>query len=324
MSVSLRIEADNVTVVGSPFDNGGVPRQRVNFNVDPELGQFEIDTLVHKYFAVGETFALLHRDVTLTPPDFRTTHYGIAVMHSKVATARFMEREWIQVRKGEYYITYNPAVDEIHRFKAGHEMKSTFIEIQPHYVHELLMCVSPSKNTPLWDFKEQVLRNEFAGTGGAITIPKYYQVIHDMFHCPLDGSLGQMMLEGSLQQLLAMQFCMMGSQPEARAICHRDQETFYAIKDHLRATFLEAHSLLELSRKFGINQNKLKTGFRELFGTPVISYLYDLRMDYARALLLDKGMNVSEVSPIVGYRNANHFSSAFKRKFGVNPSRLKL
>jgi AraC-like DNA-binding protein len=46
-------------------------------------------------------------------------------------------------------------------------------------------------------------------------------------------------------------------------------------------------------------------------------------MEHGRSLLLDKGMNVSEVAPIVGYRNANHFSTAFKRKFGVNPSRLK-
>jgi len=97
----------------------------------------------------------------------------------------------------------------------------------------------------------------------------------------------------------------------------------YAVRNFLQAAFLEEHSLLSLSRRFGINQNKLKTGFKALFGLPVIAYLYDLRMDYAHTLLADHNRNVSEVAPIVGYHNANHFSTAFKRKFGISPSQLK-
>jgi AraC-like DNA-binding protein len=324
MSVSLKVEADQVTVVGSPFEQGSIPRQHVDFNIDPELGVFGMDTVVHKYFAIGETYAVLNRDITLAPPPANgATAYGIAVMYSKVATAKFMDLDWVEVRKGEYYMTHNPGVQEFHRFKAGNEMRSHFIEIQPTYLNELLMSVSPVRNSPLWDFKEQVIKGEFAGAGGAVSLPGFYRVIQDMFSCPIDGPLGSLMLEGSLQQLIALQFAMMGAQQETKPINQRDQESFYGIKDYLRATFLEDHSLLSLSRRFGINQNKLKTGFRELFGTPVISYLYDLRMDYARMLLLDKSMNVNEVAPVVGYRNANHFSTAFKRKFGINPSRLK-
>ncbi|MGC3943085.1 MAG: AraC family transcriptional regulator [Chryseolinea sp.] len=323
MSVSLKLELDKVTVVGSPFTRGGMPRQRVDFNIDPELGVFGMDTIIHKHFAVGQTYACLNHDVTLAPPPGQPTHYGIAVMHSKVATAKFMDRDWVNVVKGEYYMTHNTGVEEAHRFKAGNVMNSHFIEIQPNYLNEVLMSFSPSRNTPLWDFKESVIKGEFAGSGGTVSLPEYYRVIQDMFDCPLDGSFGQLMLEGSLQQLMALQFSMMGAQHETNSICQRDQEKFYGIKDYLRATFLEDHSLLALSRRFGINQNKLKTGFRELFGTPVISYLYDLRMDYARMLLLDKAMNINEVAPVVGYRNANHFSTAFKRKFGINPSRLK-
>ncbi|MEJ1237091.1 AraC family transcriptional regulator [Chryseolinea sp. T2] len=322
MSVSLKLELDKVTVVGSPF-NQGMPRQRVDFNIDPELGVFGMDTVVHKHFALGETFAVLNHDVTLVPPPGQPTHYGIAVMHSKVATVKFMDRDWFNVVKGEYHMTYNPGVEEAHRFKAGNVMKSHYIQVEPYFLNELLMSVSPGRNTPLWDFKEQVIRGEFANSGGAVSLPAFYQVIQNVFDCPLDGPLGDIMLEGSLHQLMALQFSMMGAQHQTSPVSHREQETFYAIKDHLRATFLEEHSLLALSRKFGINQNKLKTGFRELFGTPVISYLYDLRMDFARTLLLDKNMNVNEVSPMVGYRNANHFSTAFKRKFGISPSRLK-
>jgi AraC-like DNA-binding protein len=322
MSVSLSVQADQVTVMGCPFDLGGAPRAKVDFGIDPELGVFEMDAIEHKYFGLGEMFGKFTRDITLTPPPVRHHHYGLAIINSR-QTAKFMDGEWLNLREGEFYFTHNPGVDEVHRFTRDCTLHTHFLDIQPDYVTELLRGYSPEKNTPLWYFKDQVSRNEFAGSGGTVSMPAFYQVLHGMFNCPLSGPLGQMMLEGSMQQLMALQFAMMGSTKQTESISRRDREVMHAVKDFLHANFQCEHSLLDLSKRFGINQNKLKTNFRELFGKPVIAYLYDLKMEHGRSLLLDKGMNVSEVAPIVGYRNANHFSTAFKRRFGVNPSRLK-
>ncbi|MFE6076651.1 hypothetical protein ACFVQB_19470 [Paenibacillus sp. NPDC057886] len=44
-------------------------------------------------------------------------------------------------------------------------------------------------------------------------------------------------------------------------------------------------SLLELSRLVGISDSKLKSGFKELFGTTVFGYLKEKRLDKARELL---------------------------------------
>jgi AraC-like DNA-binding protein len=51
--------------------------------------------------------------------------------------------------------------------------------------------------------------------------------------------------------------------------------------------------------------------------------VFNLKMNYAHSLIFDKGKYVAEAAPIVGYKNANHFATAFKRKFGVSPSRLR-
>lgn len=145
-----------------------------------------------------------------------------------------------------------------------------------------------------------------------------------MYNCPLEGSLGNLMVEGSLQQFVALQLASFIQFPlQKEYISGRDKETMYALKEYLHATFQQNHSLLSLSRHFGINQNKLKKLFRELFGVSVIEYLYNLRTEHARLLLYEQDMNVSEVAPVVGYKNSNHFATAFKRKFGVNPARLK-
>lgn len=322
MSVSVTLQAGKVVVDGSPFDLD-VPRAKVSFNIDPGLGTFAMDAIQHKYFGVGETYASFNSDVMLTPPDGRPTHYGLAIMNSHYASARFDGREWIDVRQGEYYFTYNPNVEEVHRFKANLAMQMHFLDIQCDYLTELLRNYSPERDTPLWDVKDDVSQNKFAGVGGFVSMPAFYQVLHGMFNCPLAGPLGQLMLEGSLQQLMALQFAIMGSKPPVGLMNRRDREILHAVKEYLHCTFQQEHSLLELSRRFGINQNKLKTGFRELFGTPVIAYLYELKMEHARKLLFDQHMTVSEVAPVVGYRNANHFSTAFKRRFGINPSRIR-
>ena len=83
------------------------------------------------------------------------------------------------------------------------------------------------------------------------------------------------------------------------------------------------HSLQSLSRAFCLNEFKLKKGFKELFGDTVFGYIHSLRMQHARSLILDEKMNINKVAGKVGYKNANHFSTAFKKQFGIAPSLIK-
>ena len=107
-----------------------------------------------------------------------------------------------------------------------------------------------------------------------------------------------------------------------KRLAGKDRDILYDVRDYLHKTFCENHSLLELSRNFGINQSKLKKSFKELFGVPVIEYLYNLKMEHAKNMLYEKRLYVGEVASMVGYKNANHFATAFKRKFGVNPKNV--
>lgn len=78
-------------------------------------------------------------------------------------------------------------------------------------------------------------------------------------------------------------------------------------------------SLHELAKDVGLNVKALKEGFKELYGKPVITYLFHYRMDEAKKMLSNGTLNVSEIAPIVGYSSASHFITAFKRKYGVTP-----
>lgn len=81
-------------------------------------------------------------------------------------------------------------------------------------------------------------------------------------------------------------------------------------------------SLMSLARQVGLNDRKLKQGFRQVFGTTAFGYLHNHRMEQARSLLLENQLSVTAVAHSVGYTNLCAFSTAFRKKFGVSPRAL--
>jgi AraC family transcriptional regulator, transcriptional activator of the genes for pyochelin and ferripyochelin receptors len=82
-------------------------------------------------------------------------------------------------------------------------------------------------------------------------------------------------------------------------------------------------TLKELAHKAGMNEFKLKKGFKKLFGSPVYTFFVEARMKKAKALLAEKNLSVGEVALMVGYKSLSSFSAAFKKWFGHPPSSLK-
>lgn len=99
-----------------------------------------------------------------------------------------------------------------------------------------------------------------------------------------------------------------------------DIDPIHLAKEILQRRMDDPPSLLELARLAGLNDRKLKQGFRQVFGTTVFGYLHDYRLEQARQLLSTDTMSVAEVAYAVGFSNRSYFAIAFRRKFGVNPS----
>jgi AraC family transcriptional activator of pyochelin receptor len=148
------------------------------------------------------------------------------------------------------------------------------------------------------------------------------RAIHDILYNPLEGNLKSLFVEGKILEVVALQLNDVKPAQKTTA-AFRDEDTFFEIKKYLDENFKEEMSLRSLSRMFGVNEFKLKKGFKTLFQSTVFDYIHELKMMYARTLLLDEKKLVNEVAGAIGYKNPNHFSTAFKRKFGMSPTSLK-
>ena len=73
----------------------------------------------------------------------------------------------------------------------------------------------------------------------------------------------------------------------------------------------------------GISAAYFSTVFKRETGKTFINYLTDIRMDRAVHMLLDENEKTYVIAEAVGYSDPNYFSYAFKKKFGVSPSKYK-
>ncbi|URJ58916.1 AraC family transcriptional regulator [Paenibacillus polymyxa] len=102
-----------------------------------------------------------------------------------------------------------------------------------------------------------------------------------------------------------------------------DVRKLHMAREILESSMIDPPSLITLSQKVGLNDFKLKKGFKACFGTTVFEYLRQIRLDYAMKLLRSQESNVTEAAMAVGYSNVSAFSEQFFREYGVKPSSLK-
>ena len=102
-----------------------------------------------------------------------------------------------------------------------------------------------------------------------------------------------------------------------------DRERILYVRDYLLENIDAPPTLTELSRKAGLNEYKLKRAFKETFDKTVFEYLSDVRLETAKNDLLENKKTVTEIAFGLGYSSLQHFSMAFKKKFGVSPNKMK-
>lgn len=78
-----------------------------------------------------------------------------------------------------------------------------------------------------------------------------------------------------------------------------------------------------LADRAGINEFKLKRGFRELFLTSPYQYRLHLCLQKAKQLLEETDYTIDQIASKVGFDTYNGFSTAFKKAFHVAPTEYR-
>ena len=95
-------------------------------------------------------------------------------------------------------------------------------------------------------------------------------------------------------------------------------------KQYIRDNCAEDVSLEKVSREVGLSSFYLSKLFKKEEGVNYKDYVISVRLEKAKALILEGKMNVSEVAVAVGYSNNTYFGKAFKSYFNVTAKDMRL
>jgi AraC-like DNA-binding protein len=148
------------------------------------------------------------------------------------------------------------------------------------------------------------------------------QVLQQVIHCKYSEQLKKLFLLSKSIELLVLcaEACEVSSRKKETYIkSNTDKEKIIAVRDLINERVHCPPNLSEIAQSVGLNEYKLKRGFKEVFNDTVFGYLTEQRLQLAKQYLLDTEHTAAEIATQLGYSTPQHFNNAFKKKFGTTP-----
>ncbi|PCE64431.1 helix-turn-helix transcriptional regulator [Sediminicola luteus] len=110
---------------------------------------------------------------------------------------------------------------------------------------------------------------------------------------------------------------------EKKEVDYQGQEALihkvHQVRDLLDGSPQKQWHIPDLARQVNLNEFVLKKEFKRIFQSTLFEYAAHGRMELAKRLLRTTQKPVYEIAEEVGYKNATHFTAAFKKREGVTP-----
>ena len=226
----------------------------------------------------------------------------------------------VLLKEGQFNFIYSPRFDLRSTHKAGKEYSTVSLrypiptlEAWAGYfplLHSFLEKIQAGSPAVLlegngWITREiQDLLYQFLHTSKDLTgFPVYFNL------------MARTILFQLLQQSLQHQ--------PASPYTHYEITGLHAARDIIRKNIRQHLAIPDIARQVGLNEFKLKAGFRELFGNGLYAYLQTERMEAALRLLDDPHHGMKEIAEKAGYKSVNSFTKAFRKKFGTTPGEYR-
>lgn len=282
----------------------------------PEFGRWDQKTMDLGFVKITEHKARLSREINVEIDDdslMQNVHHCMCVGGSM--STHFSDQGFVAgLQPGGYH--YLTVLANNYSLDMSEQFHNVHIQFSREYYTDLLSDAERWSSS----LKEKINTSEVCYPGSYSLTPAMTRNVYDIFTSPLSGSLKKLMIEAKILELIALQWDKALS--STKRVRRGTPDIIQEIHIYLTNNFLDDHSLKSICLRFGINEFALKHGFRETFKTSVFEYLLSCRLEYAKDLLQNTGSTIQEIASKVGYKYPNHFSTAFKNKFGISPGSL--
>ena len=146
-------------------------------------------------------------------------------------------------------------------------------------------------------------------------------LLRQIHACPYHGFLETLHLESlSLSAIVALTVYLHGGGdglPPApsgrRNLAHEARELLDIDPDATPSTRV-------LANRLATNETTLRRCFKAAFGSTIVDYVRDRRLDRARTFVRDTHLQIAEIAYRTGYTDPANFTKAYRRRFGCSPT----
>jgi AraC-like DNA-binding protein len=301
---------------------GGVCRY-LDARISPEIGEGSLDLI-----SFDDDFILLnmrghfHRDL-----NYKIVGEGWTRLHFRKSARASMDFDGIGQTELEgplCQILHQPkGIQDEEWIEGGAHLEWVTLLMRPELLVERFKLDSVRLTDPVRRLANGA--DDFVLKNWSLS-PDMIQAMSQLLGNQYQGDLKRVHLEAKAIELVCMMANVMADRPtnglpvKLRA---DDIDRLHAARVILSRMYAEPPGIEALSRKLGLNRNKLSYGFKYLFDMTISDYCTERRLQAAWELLRDTDQSISRIANAVGYTQPAAFSTAFRKRFDMTPRELR-
>jgi len=282
-----------------------------------EFGTIIIQEFNGAHYSIRYSIFNFFRKMALFFEEQTSTIKGRLVLKGEVGVKSENARQ-IPIKEGQFAL-FREANNEIILFEKGNEFR-VFDTVYSHELLKGLLVTFPS----LKDFLANPDNKNPRPFIHNFASDNMIELVYDILKCPHDGDLRRLYFENKVNdflfELLLQSFKPQNSDGgvtalERSALLKAREIIMHDLKFHL--------TIQEISKQVGLNEFKLKVGFKQRFGMGIFECLLHARMREAKTLLLETDKPIKEIASRIGYNHVTNFITAFRNHFGQPPGHFR-
>lgn len=98
----------------------------------------------------------------------------------------------------------------------------------------------------------------------------------------------------------------------------------HRMKNYIEENASSIFRLEDVASHVGISVSRAVHLFKEAFGTTIMQYTLEVRLDMARERIIFSPMSLEDVAETSGFANYTYFHRVFRSRFGVSPKQFRI
>lgn len=209
------------------------------------------------------------------------------------------------MRRGEMHVI-RPG--DVHSFNTDGALKTFVVQFSPRHVSAEIFTELSREGRPLIAY----LNNDECDAVESLCNSL------EMFKVG-EGAASQDTVCRFVDLLLSVFYDFCNSSKLTRSGNHNHQDQIQQILDWMQMHYRAGISADDIAKQFHFNTAYLRRLFKERVGVSIMQYLKELRLEYAKNLLVMTNLKISEVCERSGYGSMPTFIGDFKKKYNYAP-----